>query len=155
MGCFGNPIVVSGSILCNILYCIVELFSLIRGCRHGWPNHVKTSCTVCVIVLSLCSWTNIVGIKASAGTTVTKVNNKVVFQTHLRSLGPRFEISQFISDISSIFRELTHVDMIISTKILNGIFFNYFLKISLIYPYLKKIHLNHGQPLGQICPQLY
>ena len=55
MGCFGNPIVVSGSILCNILYCIVELFSLIRGRRHGWSNHVKTSCTVCVIVLSLCS----------------------------------------------------------------------------------------------------
>ena len=55
MGCFGNPIVVSGSVLCNILYCIVESLSLIRGRRHGWPNHVKTSCTVCVIVLSLCS----------------------------------------------------------------------------------------------------
>ena len=61
MRCFGNPIVVSG---------IVELFSLIRGRRHGWPNHVKTSCTVCVIVLSLCSWTNIIGIKAFAGTTI-------------------------------------------------------------------------------------
>ena len=24
MGCFGNPIVISGSIFCNILYCIVE-----------------------------------------------------------------------------------------------------------------------------------
>ena len=47
----------------------MKLFSLIRGCRHGWPNHVKTSCTVCVIVLSLCSWTNIVCIKAFAGTT--------------------------------------------------------------------------------------
>ena len=55
MGCFGNPIVVSSPILCNILYCIMELFSLIRGRRHGWPNHVKTSCSVCVIVLSLCS----------------------------------------------------------------------------------------------------
>ena len=22
---------------------IVEIFSLIRGCRHNWPNHVKTS----------------------------------------------------------------------------------------------------------------
>ena len=57
MGCFGNPIVVSGSILynCNILYCIVESFSFIRGRRHDWPNHVKTSYTVCVIVLSLCS----------------------------------------------------------------------------------------------------
>ena len=28
MGCFGNAIVVSGSVLCNILYCIVESFSL-------------------------------------------------------------------------------------------------------------------------------
>ena len=55
MGCFGNPIVVSGYIFCNILYCIVALFSLIRGRRYGWPNHVKTSCIVCVIVLSLCS----------------------------------------------------------------------------------------------------
>ena len=62
MGCFGNPIVVSSFILCNILYCIVELFSLIRGRKHGWLNHVKTSYTICVIVLSLCSWTNIVGI---------------------------------------------------------------------------------------------
>ena len=24
MGYFGNPIVVSGSVICNILYCIVE-----------------------------------------------------------------------------------------------------------------------------------
>ena len=55
MGCFKNPIVVSGSVLCNIHYCIVESFSLIRGHRHGWSNHVKTSCTVCVIVLSLYS----------------------------------------------------------------------------------------------------
>ena len=52
---FREPIVVFGSILCNILYCIVESFSLIRGRRHGWSNHVKTSCIVCVIVLSLCS----------------------------------------------------------------------------------------------------
>ena len=22
---------------------IVETFSFIRGCRHNWPNHVKTS----------------------------------------------------------------------------------------------------------------
>ena len=64
MGYFGNPIVISGFVLCNILYCIVESFFLIRGRRHDWPNHVKTSCTVCVIILSLCSWTNIVGIKA-------------------------------------------------------------------------------------------
>ena len=55
MGCFGNPIVISGSVLYNILYCIVESLSLIHGRRYGWPNHVKTSCTVCVIVLSLYS----------------------------------------------------------------------------------------------------
>ena len=55
--------------LCNILYCIVESFSLIRGRRHGWQNHIKTLCTVCVIVLSLCSWTNIVSIKAFTVTT--------------------------------------------------------------------------------------
>ena len=70
MGCFKNPIVVSSSVLYNILYCIVESFSFIRGHRHGWSNHVKTSCTVRVIVLSLYSWTNVVGIKAFAGTTI-------------------------------------------------------------------------------------
>ena len=55
MRCFENPIIVFGYVLCNILYCIMESLSLIRGRRHGWPNHVKTSCTVYVIVLSLCS----------------------------------------------------------------------------------------------------
>ena len=50
MRCFRNPIVVSGFVLYNILYCMVESFSLIRGRMHGWPNHVKTSCTVFVIV---------------------------------------------------------------------------------------------------------
>ena len=50
MGCFENPEVVSDSLLCNILYCIMELLSLIRGHRHGWSNHVKTSCSICVIV---------------------------------------------------------------------------------------------------------
>ena len=70
MGCCGNPKVVSDSVLYNILYCIVESFSLIHGRRHGWPNHVKTSYTICVIVLSLCSLTNIVGIKAFVGTTI-------------------------------------------------------------------------------------
>ena len=69
MRCFRNPIVVSGFVLYNILYCIVESFSLILGRGHDWPNHVKTSCTICVIILSLCSQTNIVGIKAFAGTT--------------------------------------------------------------------------------------
>ena len=55
MECFGNPIVISGYAVCNILYCIVESFFLIRGLRHNWPNHVKTLCTVCVVVLSLYS----------------------------------------------------------------------------------------------------
>ena len=55
MGCFGNPIVVFGFVICNILYCIVESFFLIRGCRHSWLNHVKTLCTICVIVLFACS----------------------------------------------------------------------------------------------------
>ena len=55
MGCFGNPIVVSGSVLCNILYGIVEIFSLIHGCRLSWLNHVKTLCTLVLIILSLCS----------------------------------------------------------------------------------------------------
>ena len=59
--------------LCNILYCIVKSFSLIHGRRHGWPNHIKTSCTICVIVLSLYSWTNIVGIKAFAGKTTISI----------------------------------------------------------------------------------
>ena len=35
MGCFGNPIVVSGSVLYNILYCIVKSFSLICERRHS------------------------------------------------------------------------------------------------------------------------
>ena len=69
MGCFGNPIVVSSYVLYNILYCIVKSLSLICGHRHGWSNHVKTSCTVCVIVLSLCSWTNIVSVKVFVVTT--------------------------------------------------------------------------------------
>ena len=30
--------------LFNIFYRVVERLSLIRGYRHGWPNHVKTSC---------------------------------------------------------------------------------------------------------------
>ena len=73
MGCFGSLIVVSSSILCNVLYYIVEWFSLSRGRRHGWPNHVKTLCTVCVIVLSLCSWSNIVG------TTIPSSNSSFFF----------------------------------------------------------------------------
>ena len=85
MGCFGNPIVVFGSVLCNIIYSIVESFSLIRGRRHGWSNHVKTSCTVCVIVLSLCSWTNIIGIKAFAGTTGTS-RSKIIKRKFEKSL---------------------------------------------------------------------
>ena len=40
IGCFGNPIVYCST----FVYRIVEMFSLIRGCRHGWLNYVKTSC---------------------------------------------------------------------------------------------------------------
>ena len=71
MKCFENSIVVSGSILCNIFYCIMKWFSFIRGRRHGWPNHVKTSCIICMIVLSLCSWINLICMKASVVTTKT------------------------------------------------------------------------------------
>ena len=48
MGHLRNLIAVSGFFICNILYEIVEWFSLIHGCRHGWSNHVKISCIVCV-----------------------------------------------------------------------------------------------------------
>ena len=65
---FWEPIVVSGSILYNILNCIVEWFSIICGCKHGWLNHIKTSCTIYVIVLSLYCWSNVVGIKTFTGT---------------------------------------------------------------------------------------
>ena len=34
MRCFRNPIIVSNSVLCNILYGIVKWFSFIHGCRH-------------------------------------------------------------------------------------------------------------------------
>ena len=55
MRCFENPIIIFDFVICNTLYRIVESFSLIRGRRHGWPNNVKNSCTICVIILSLCS----------------------------------------------------------------------------------------------------
>ena len=79
MGCFRNPIVVSGYILRNILYRIVELFSLIRGRRHGWPNHVKTSCTVCVIVF------------------LWRVFSLIFFVSH--GLGIRFNSLQLVSEL--------------------------------------------------------
>ena len=69
MECFGNPIVVFGSIICSILYCIEEIFFLICGCRHNWQNHIKTSYIICVIVLSLCSLINLVCMKTSIVTT--------------------------------------------------------------------------------------
>ena len=70
MECFENQLnSYISSILYNIFYYIVEWFYLIHRHKHGWSNHVKTSCTICVIVLSLYSWTNIVGIKAFAGIT--------------------------------------------------------------------------------------
>ena len=85
MECFENLIIVFDSILYNIPYGIVETFSLIHGCTHGWSNHVKTLCTMCVIVLSLCSWTNIVSIKTFAGTTNWHQNfrchNKLVWDS--------------------------------------------------------------------------
>ena len=62
MRCFENPIVVSSSIIFNILYNIVEWFSFFHGCRYHWPNHVKSSCIIVLIVLFLCSWINIVWI---------------------------------------------------------------------------------------------
>ena len=54
MKCFGNLIVVFGSILCNVLYGTTKSFSLIRECRYCWSNHVKTSCIFVSIVLSFC-----------------------------------------------------------------------------------------------------
>ena len=52
MRCFGNPMDVFGFVLCDILYYIVESLSLIHGRKS---NHVKTLCTICVIILYLCS----------------------------------------------------------------------------------------------------
>ena len=54
MKCFGNLIVVFGSILCNILYGTTKSFSLNCECRCCWSNHVKTLCTFVSIVLSFC-----------------------------------------------------------------------------------------------------
>ena len=39
--------------LCNIFYRIVERFSPIRGCWHGWSDHVKTSCIFVWVILYL------------------------------------------------------------------------------------------------------
>lgn len=69
MRCFGNPIIMSGFIIYNILFSIVKKFSVIHGCRHNWLNHVKSSCSFVFIVLSFYSLYNIIGIKASNGTT--------------------------------------------------------------------------------------
>ena len=66
MRCFMNPVVVFGSLLCNILYCIVERLFLIRGCRHGWLNYVKISCTICVDYFIFVFLINDVCIKVSA-----------------------------------------------------------------------------------------
>ena len=70
MECFRNPIVVFGSVLYNILYNIIERFCFIRECRHIWPNYVKTSCIIVLIILSLCFLSNVVCIKASTITTL-------------------------------------------------------------------------------------
>ena len=103
MECFGNPIVVFGYVICNIIYCIVESLSLIRGRRHGWPNHVKTSCTICVIVLSLCYWTNIIGIKVFVGIT-SIIQTKLMFliiQLHITEM-KSFLLSPIIKTSSSL-----------------------------------------------------
>ena len=55
MKCFENLIVVFGSIICNIIYNIVESFSLIYKREHDSSNHVKTLCIIVSIVLFLCS----------------------------------------------------------------------------------------------------
>ena len=55
MRCFGNPMNVFGFVLCDILYCIMKSFSLIHGRKYDWSNHVKILCTICMIILSLCS----------------------------------------------------------------------------------------------------
>ena len=41
--CFENLIIVSNSILYNIFHNIMKWLSLNNGCRHDWPNHIKTS----------------------------------------------------------------------------------------------------------------
>ena len=64
MGCFANSIVVSGFIICNILYDMVEIFSLIRGCTHFGRTILKPHIP-CVQLFSLCSWTNIFTLKLS------------------------------------------------------------------------------------------
>lgn len=69
MRCFENPIVIYYSILYNVLYFIMQIFSLIRRYKHSWSNHIKISYTVCVIVLFLCYLIKLVSIKPSAGTT--------------------------------------------------------------------------------------
>lgn len=82
---------------------------------------------------------------------VTKVNNKVVFQTHLRSLGPRFEILQFISDISWI-DPCRHDNLHQNLEWdIFRLFFENITNISIF----KKDSSQPWQPLGQICPQLY
>ena len=45
MKCFENLIIVSRSIICNIIYDIMKYFSFIYKCRHNWLNHFKILCT--------------------------------------------------------------------------------------------------------------
>ena len=45
---FGNPIVVSDYLFCNVLYYIVKIFPLIYIYEHNWSNYIKTSFIVYV-----------------------------------------------------------------------------------------------------------
>ena len=60
--CFENPIVVFGSVHCNILYCIVE-YSLSSVDVGVIGQTTLKSRVTCVIVLSLCSWINLICMK--------------------------------------------------------------------------------------------
>lgn len=52
IGCFGNPIVVSNFIFCNILYGMVNFF--IRGYKYNWRNDIRTSCVSLCELFYLC-----------------------------------------------------------------------------------------------------
>ena len=65
------PISFRPPLIFNIIDILAIFFDFfITG--HGWPNHVKTLCTICVIVLSLCFLINLICMKASTITTKTK-----------------------------------------------------------------------------------
>ena len=45
---FGNPIVVTDYLFCNVLYYIIKIFPLIYIYEHNWSNYIKTSFIVYV-----------------------------------------------------------------------------------------------------------